>query len=96
MIRVVYRWHVESDRYPEFVKWWHEGTIRIRSEHPGAMGSTLCTPSSSDETVVAIARWKSRDDLERFWMSPGGSAFTWAEMEGVEVLDEVDHLTIEG
>jgi hypothetical protein len=44
---------------------------------------------------VAIARWESQGDLERFWKSPGGSEFPWVEMESVEVLDEVNHLTIE-
>lgn len=95
MIRVVYRWRVESDRYAEFVQWWHEGTLRIRSDHPGAMGSTLCRPSPPGETVVAIARWKSQEDLERLWKSAGGSEFPWAEMESVELLEEVDHLTTE-
>jgi hypothetical protein len=96
MIRVIYRWHVESDRYGEFVQWWHDGTLRIRSDYSGAMGSTLCSGSSSNETVIAIARWRSQADLERFWRNPGGSVFPWAEMESVELLEEIDHLTVEG
>jgi hypothetical protein len=59
------------------------------------MGSTLCNTSSPGEAVVAIARWKTQEDLEQFWRSPGGSAFPWAEMESVELLEEVDHLTRE-
>lgn len=96
MIRVIYRWRVDHDRYSEFVQWWHAGTLRIRSEHEGAMGSTLCSPMPSGDRVVAIARWKSKKDLERFWQNSGGSPFPWAEMESVELLDEVDHLTREG
>lgn len=95
MIRVIYRWRVEGDRHAEFVQWWHAGTLRIRSDHPGAMGSTLCSPTTSSDSVVAIARWQSQEDLERFWRSSDGSPFPGAEMESIEILDEVDHLTQE-
>ncbi len=59
------------------------------------MGSTLCRPSQPDDHMVAIARWRSRHDLEHFWQRPGGPAFPGAELEGVELLEEVDHLTEE-
>jgi antibiotic biosynthesis monooxygenase (ABM) superfamily enzyme len=95
MIRVVYRWRVKPDRHAEFVQWWHEGTLRIRSDHVGSMGSTLCNPSPPGNEVVAIARWRSHEDLQRFWESPGGSEFPWAEMQSIEILEEVDHLTRE-
>jgi heme-degrading monooxygenase HmoA len=95
MIRVLYRWRVDPDRYEEFARWWHEGTLRIRSVQPGAMGSTLCRPMPPTDRVAAIARWRSLEDLERFWQSPGGAGFEWAELEEVEVVDEVDHLTTE-
>ena len=95
MIRVLYRWRVEPGRYQEFAPWWHAGTLRIRSDHDGAMGSTLCRPVPPGDRVVAMARWRSQDDLEQFWLSPGGPGFAWAELESVELLDEVDHLTTE-
>jgi hypothetical protein len=95
MIRVIYTWRVDSDRYSEFVEWWHAGTLRIRSDHLGAMGSTLCSPMPPGDRIVAIARWKSLEDLERFWQNSGGSPFPGAEMESVDLLDEVDHLTRE-
>ncbi len=59
------------------------------------MGSTLCDPTPSGERLVAMARWRSREDLERFWQSPGGPGFAGADMESVEVLEELDHLTRE-
>jgi len=95
MIRVIYRWRVEHDHYADFVLWWHEGTLRIRSSHPGAMGSTLCDPTPPSDQAVAIARWRSQEDLARFWKNPGGPEFPWAEMEAVEIMEEVDHLTTE-
>lgn len=95
MIRVIYRWYVPPDRHDEFLRWWHDGTLRIRSEHPGAMGSTLCDPTSSGDRVVAIARWRSREALEQFWQHPGGSGVEGVDMESVEILEELDHLTRE-
>jgi heme-degrading monooxygenase HmoA len=96
MIRVIYRWSVDTDRRADFVSWWHDGTVRIRSSRPGAMGSTLLRPVTDDTHLMAVARWKSREDLEAFWENPGGSDFQGAVLESVEILDELDDLTIGG
>jgi hypothetical protein len=96
MIRVIYRWRVDDDQRAEFVRWWHEGTLRIRAGHAGAMGSTLCEPAPPTQHFVGIARWRSHEDLTLFWQNPGGSGFPGAVMESAEVLGELDHLTTEG
>lgn len=94
MIRVIYRWRVDTERRTDFATWWHEGTLRIRSSRPGALGSTLLEPTTDDAHLVAIARWRSREDLEAFWADPGGSGFSGAELESVEIYEEVDDLTL--
>jgi antibiotic biosynthesis monooxygenase (ABM) superfamily enzyme len=96
VIRVIYRWRVDADRRADFVSWWHEGTLRIRSSRPGAMGSTLLRPDADDTHLVAVARWKTVKDLEAFWEDPGGSDFPGAHLESVEILEELDDLTIGG
>jgi len=96
VVSVIYRWRVEDGRQEEFVRWWHEGTLRIRARHGGALGSTLCEPTAPREHFVGIARWRSQADLELFWQNPGGLAFQGAVMESAEILEEVDHLTAEG
>jgi heme-degrading monooxygenase HmoA len=95
MIRVVYRWRVEPHRQDAFRPWWHQGTISIRSTQQGALGSTLCRSTEDPDILVGIARWKSRQDVERFWASAGPVTFEGALMESIEVLDELDDLTSE-
>lgn len=96
MIRAIYRWRVDADRRDSFATWWHEGTLRIRSTRPGALGSTLLAPINDEEHFVAVARWRSRRDLEVFWADPGGSGFDGAELVSTEVFEEVDDLTVRG
>lgn len=95
MTRVIYRWRVEPELQAEFASWWHEGTLRIRASQPGALGSTLCRSTEEPDCFIGIARWASRDHLEAFWKQAGTVEFRGATMESVEVLDELDHLTVE-
>jgi hypothetical protein len=44
---------------------------------------------------VAIARWESVEALTAFWNDTSGSQFEGAAVVSVEVLEEVDHLTLE-
>jgi hypothetical protein len=94
VIWVIYRWRLAAELRADFAIWWHEGTLRIRSTRLGAMGSTLLTPTADTSHLVAIARWRSRDDLESFWASPGGSEFPGAELDSVEIFEELDDLAL--
>lgn len=94
VIRAVYRWSVPTDRRDDFATWWHDGTLRIRSTRPGALGSILLAPVDDADHLVAIARWRSRRDLEAFWAEPGGDPFEGATLVSVEVLDELDDLSV--
>lgn len=96
MIRAIYRWRVPLERQDDFESWWHEGTVRSRSSKPGARGSTLLRADSDREHYVAIARWESLEVLTAFWDDPGGVQFECAVLVTVEVLKEIDHLTVEG
>jgi len=45
--------------------------------------------------MIGIARWESRDHLEGFWKQAGTVEFPGATMESIEILDELDDLTVE-
>ena len=96
MIRVIYRWRIDESRMSDFAAWWHEGTLRIRSTQPGAMGSTLlrCTDDDTDD-LVGIARWESTTQLTAFWERMSPLEFPGAVLVSLEILEELDHLTLE-
>ena len=95
MIRVIYRWQIAGDRQDDFATWWHDGTLRIRSTQPGAKGSTLLRSPDDGECLIGIARWESAEQLTAFWERMSPLEFPGATMLSLEVLEEVDHLTLE-
>ncbi len=94
MIRVIYRWEVVPGAEPGFRAWWHHGTLGIRREQAGALGSALLRSHEDPSTFVGLARWRSKADLEAFWEASGGRAFPDARLTSVEVLDELDDLEV--
>lgn len=94
MIRVIYRWTVDPAAEDQFVDAWREATEHIRAHEPGALGSTLLRPADPN-SLVGLARWQRRDDVEAFWTSGNATPLPGATLESVEVLDEVEHMTLE-
>jgi len=95
VIRVIYRWRLEATRRADFASWWHDGTLGIRATQPGAMGSTLFGSTEDDDCLIGIARWQNRDALTAFWERMSPLEFPGAVLESLEILDELDHLTVE-
>lgn len=97
MIRVIYRWSVDATEAETFVDAWSAATQRIRAEQPGAMGSTLLRPSDTENSFVAVARWRRREDVEAFWAQGSASAkpLLGGTLNSIEILEEIDHMTLE-
>jgi heme-degrading monooxygenase HmoA len=95
VIRVIYRWHIDADRVADFATWWHDGTLRIRSTQPGALGSTLFRSQDDEDCLIGIARWESTEQLTSFWDRMSPLEFPGAILQSLEILEEVDHLTLE-
>ena len=95
MIRVIYRWTVNPATEDQFIEAWREATQHIRADEPGAFGSTLLRPAHSPTTLVGFARWQRRDDVEAFWASGHAAPLPGAVLESIEILDEVEHMTLE-
>ena len=62
---------------------------------PARLGSTLLRPSDTPSTLVGFARWQRRDDVEAFWTSGNATPLPGATLESIEILDEVEHMTLE-
>ena len=95
VIRVIYRWTVAPSVAADFERWWHEGTIGIRSTYAGALGSLLLRSHSDPGDVVGVARWQTEEHLLAFRRAAGSITFEGAELRSVEILDELDDLTID-
>jgi heme-degrading monooxygenase HmoA len=95
VIRVIYRWTVDPATEDQFIDAWRQATERIRSHEPGAFGSTLLRAFDTQNTLVGFARWQRRDDVEAFWTSGHATPLPGATLESLEILDEVEHMTLE-
>jgi hypothetical protein len=96
VIRVFYKWRVEPNVQAGFRQWWHDGTLRIRTEHPGALGSTLLENQEDPDLFVGVARWTTVEALMLFREKVGTLRFDGAELISIDLLDELDDLTIPG
>jgi len=95
VIRVIYRWTVVAATEDQFIDAWREATERIRDQVPGAMGSTLLRPADAPNTVVGLARWQRRDDVEALWASGNATPLPGGTLESIEILEELEHMTLE-
>ena len=96
MIRVIYRWIIDPASEDQVIDAWRAATVRIRQEQPGAMGSTLLRPADAPNKAVGLARWQRREDVEAFWAAgTNGSPLPGGTLESVEILEELEHLTVE-
>jgi heme-degrading monooxygenase HmoA len=94
MIRVLYHWRVSPEAAAGFPGWWHDGTVHIRSSNRGALGSTLLRSHDDPSLFVGVARWESVETLESFRQAMGTIQFDGAELESIQVFQELDDLTI--
>lgn len=87
MIRVLYKWTVEPHAQAGFREWWQAGTLRIRAENPGALGSTILESREDPNLFVGVARWTSVEALILFREKVGSLHFDGAELVTMEPFD---------
>jgi heme-degrading monooxygenase HmoA len=95
MIRVLYRWRVDDGAENAFHAWWHAGTLRIRNEQTGGLGSCLLRSDTDPLSFTGVARWETRGHLEAFWNSAKGQANPYGDLLGADLFEEVDDLIVE-
>lgn len=94
MIRVIYRWTVETATRESFIEEWQRLTGWIRGEFQGAHGSTLLQ-GDDNTSLVGIARWESDVHLQAFRDQAGSLHLPGAHLDSMEVLREITNLTDE-
>ncbi|MGC9502172.1 antibiotic biosynthesis monooxygenase family protein [Baaleninema sp.] len=85
-VRVVYRWRVRSQCEEEFVRAWMQATQAIRDRVPGGRGSLLLRCQADPQLFIAIARWDSLEDWERFQAKPPPNPRAFARLDALSHL----------
>lgn len=99
MIRIVYRWRLNTETNLEnFQRAWAKATTIIREHTPGARGSFLLQNLDDPTEVLTIARWDRLDDWKIFWDNPDRSEMSvmhrYAELLSEEAYHEIEDHTI--
>ena len=66
MVRVIYRWHVNSENFDEFKKLWSETTKRIHASVAGAQGSFMLRSFENETEVLTVAKWDTLESWKSF------------------------------
>ncbi|ALR91649.1 Antibiotic biosynthesis monooxygenase [Vibrio alginolyticus] len=97
MFRVVYEWRVPSEKMDEFQNIWRSTTDSIHQSVEGALGSFMLRSYDVPEKVLTIAKWRTREDWERFWGTSNPEKMKKmseiAERISVEPFDEIEDRT---
>lgn len=67
MVRVIYRWQVNTEDFKEFKKIWSRTTNRIHESVAGAQGSFMLRSFENETEVLTIAKWDSLESWRSFW-----------------------------
>jgi heme-degrading monooxygenase HmoA len=101
MIRVLYSYQVKEGQEKEFTDAWHRVTRTIRTTSKGSKGSLLTRDVSDRQQFVAVARWETVQDFQKFHNvglagSEAAKAMqaTLAMPVAMQIVEEVADLTI--
>ncbi|MCP3871002.1 MAG: hypothetical protein GY703_23475 [Gammaproteobacteria bacterium] len=94
MIRMIYRWRVQTADQEEFKAAWGRATTRIRGTTSGARGSMLMQSHQDPTEFVTLARWDRAED----WQDPSRTEMRYmhkiAERLSADVFEEIEDHTV--
>ena len=97
MIKVIYRWQVEPDRFEEFKEVWRTTTNSIHETVAGAQGSFMIRSVDNQSEVLTIAKWDSLEDWKAFFSNNNPTEMNAMTSLGkrlsVEVYEEIEDHT---
>ncbi len=97
MIRIVYRWQVESENFEEFQEAWSLATNKIHDTVPGALGSFMLREADNKTEILTIAKWDSIESWKAFWGRANPEEMEAMQRLGrrisVNIYNEIDDFT---
>jgi heme-degrading monooxygenase HmoA len=101
MIRVIYNFEVKAGHENDFIEAWKRVTRTIRTTARGAKGSLLTRDVREREQFIAVGRWESVADFQRFQNVGLAGSEAQKALEaalngrvGIQVVEEINDLTV--
>lgn len=85
-ILAISRWRIRSNAESDFLNAWTTLTAIARDRVTSAGGNLLMRYSDRPLEYVAIARWQSLEDWQRFWKNPPVDSQTLLTLYGTSHL----------
>ena len=97
MVRILYKWHVETQHLEKFKEVWKVTTNHIHENVKGARGSFMLVNHTQPHEILTIARWDRLEDWKTFWGAQHANEMSKMHELGrrlsIDIYEEIDDYT---